>query len=253
MMMARLSRQTLVYMVLVVVVALFVLAASYQELEILSLAGRISTDNGILASYQLVPLKSSATSPSGLEVQLSILNTAFIKSGQSIALVVSMYNPTDSVLNVSKASNWSTEVMRDIGLSQPEPVASSGPCTSLPMGIVVLKGNLTTSELANGDWLMLFHPGLYNCPNMLFSDGYAFDPHSSNALPFSSTCTSEESCSMSKMAMTTATLAFSGYYVDSLSDVAGVNATFQTFEPGVYTIAGADEWGGLTVLHFVVA
>jgi hypothetical protein len=41
----------------------------------------------------------------------------------------------------------------------------------------------------------------------------------------------------------TAVMVFSGYYV---------GGSFKSFDPGVYTVVGGDEWGGIVLLHFVV-
>jgi hypothetical protein len=44
-----------------------------------------------------------------------------------------------------------------------------------------------------------------------------------------------------------------GYWTDNYPlDYTGVNATFSNFQPGIYTVAGGDEWGQLVVLHFIV-
>ena len=101
------------------VAALLLLAsvAVIQELELTDFGSKQSSQNQ-LPNYQLVPLTSSAPTGSGLELQLSILNTAFIKSGESIAFVVSIYNPTDEVINVTTGSSWAPAVMRDIGIGQ---------------------------------------------------------------------------------------------------------------------------------------
>jgi len=43
---------------------------------------------------------------------------------------------------------------------------------------------------------------------------------------------------------TTYTFTGNGYWTDS--------SEFKTFEPGVYTVAAADEWGALAIVHFTV-
>jgi hypothetical protein len=116
-----------------------------------------------------------------------------------------------------------------------------GPCGSLnfPMGFEIMRGNLTLDQVKNGESLQLYSPGIYSCPMMLSSiQSYVFSPSSNDATVMGS-CT-PSACFSENMS---ASMTFSGEY--------GLLG-FRSFAPGLYTLVGGDEWGGLTLLHFAV-
>ena len=174
------------------------------------------------------PSSSSSPTASGLELHLS-LNATSIVSGQSLFLTVWVYNPSPIQAEAAYAGNWGVQGM------------GVGPCgpMSFPMGLVIMKGNLSLAQVKTGAPLQLYEGGVIACPMiLLYVQSYVFPSHSSFATLVGSCSPSE--CASSNMS---ASMTFSGDY--------GLLG-FENFSPGVYTVVGGDEWGGLTLLHFTV-
>jgi hypothetical protein len=175
-------------------------------------------------------LSTSSFTPtaSGLELHLS-LNATSVASGQSVSVTVWVYNPTSSEADASYSGTWAVQGM------------GVGPCGAgnFPMGFVIMRGNLSLNEVKKGEALQLYGPGTYACPMILMSiQSYVFSPTSSFAA-LEGSC-SPSACFTDNMS---ASMTFSGEY--------GLLG-FSSFAPGLYTVVGGDEWGGLTVLHFSV-
>ena len=202
----------------------------------LATAGVVST---LLVFFLLAPVapgtgsslsSSSSFSPTafGLELHLS-LNATSIASGQSVSLTVWMYNPSPYQTEAAYSGKWAVQGM------------GVGPCgpVNYPMGFVIMKGNLSLAQVKDGAPLQLYGPGIIACPMiLLYVEGYIFPSHNSFATIVGSCSPSE--CMASNMS---ASSTFSGDY-----SLLG----FQSFSPGLYTVVGGDEWGGLTLLHFAV-
>jgi hypothetical protein len=176
-----------------------------------------------------LPASGFTTTTAGLELHLS-LNSTSVASGDPVSVSIWMYNPSASEVDASYSGNWAVQGM------------GVGPCGtgSYPMGISIMRGNLTLNQVKGGPALQLYGSGEYGCPMILFYvQSYNFSPASSFAT-LMGYC-SPSSCMTENI---TASMSFSGEYTAS---------GFTSFAPGVYTFVGGDEWGGLTLLHFVVS
>mgnify|MGYP001626368932 FL=1 len=177
----------------------------------------------------------------GLELLLSI-NSSDIKQGGSIAVNISLINILHSVNLVSAGHSW---IVSDVSL---------GPCNNMnyPVGIAVFRGYYTYSNVSNAkNPLMIFPHTL--CPLFIvYIRAYQFYPYGSSVSGEGGLVNGTyyvNSYIMSK------TFIISGYYVRQGSTNSSTNSVpivFNQFNPGVYTVVGADEWGGLVILHFYV-
>jgi hypothetical protein len=187
-----------------------------------------------LAGDDYAPAASSVSVQSirGLQLHLSVNGTS-IPEGEEVLISVWMYNPSSQDLQVSAAGQWQYEGF------------GTGPCgpSNLPMGILVFSGNLSIGDLQSAEPLELYEgpPVAYHCPVEYAIAGFVFHPLGDNAT-YLEVCGPSLSCQGSEASMT-AVMVFSGYYV---------GGSFKSFDPGVYTVVGGDEWGGIVLLHFVV-
>jgi hypothetical protein len=176
---------------------------------------------------------SAVTNPADhLELRLT-LNATSIRSGQAVNISISEFNPQPQPNNVTASDDWPIE-----GLSL-------GPCgtINLPIGLELFSGYYDASNVSSARALQLDSPGIYNCPMMMSVDSYSFHPSSSAADVYGS-CTPGFCFTMDVSSASSV----SGYW-GSGSSQAG---NFHRLSPGTYTVAAGDEWGALTILHFVV-
>src|SRR4029077_2721584 len=110
----------------------------------------------------------------------------------------------------------------------------------------ILKGNYTKDNISIGHPLQLYQPGVFHCPMILSGiDSYAFDP-ASNLANFVGSCTPNPCFKLQ--------IEDQALVAGSWSEILPFpgQASFHQFTPGVYTVAGGDEWGDLLVLNFTV-
>jgi len=172
----------------------------------------------------------------GLRLDLSVNSTSF-NPGDDIAITINEHNLRLLPNEVRAASDWKLQ-----GLSL-------GPCGTVnrPIGFAVFHGNYTKDDISAGHPLQLYKPGTYFCPMILSGiNSYIFDP-ASNLANVMGTCTPNPCFKLP---------------IEDQSEVAGSwgetilpflgQATFHQFSPGVYTVAGGDEWGDILLLSFTV-
>ena len=107
------------------------------------------------------------------------------------------------------------------------------------MGFAIYAGYYTISSILIAIPLPLYGPGPYMCPMILSNvDYYIFQPESDTAQVFGS-CVPNP-CLTVPVAMD---MYFNGFWLTYL---------YVDFPPGIYTVAVGDEWGALTLLHFIV-
>ncbi|MGC8558387.1 MAG: hypothetical protein ACP5NC_05275 [Nitrososphaeria archaeon] len=180
----------------------------------------------------------------GLELMMSI-NSRVIASGQTISVTISMINTLPKYNLVTASNNW------------PGFAVSTGPCGTMndPMGIAIFSGYYTLSNITSaGEPMEIYEPGIYNCPAMFHINAYAFLPHgSSTGQPaIDNAVLNVNSYELSR------TMKIGGYWSQSMpikysnTGIPLLTVQYKTFEPGTYTIVGADEWGGMVILHFQV-
>ena len=178
---------------------------------------------------------TSLTPPQGIQLNLSMTGNSptggvTLKPGDLASITISEYNPATTIANVSRASHWSSDAL------------ALGPCgtSGFPVGIAVLQGHYTSSNLTSGTPLRIFKPTA-PCPAAVAAPPwYAFQPQSDLAV------TSIGAAPMAIRAM----LGINGTW--SGGDIVGKGAAFSKFAPGRYTVVGGDEWGQLALQYFSV-
>gem|GEM_PF-4985116 len=191
---------------------------------------------------------SSTDSIDGLRLVLTMDATAIPLYG-TLSVRVQEQSTSPQPVNVTAADDWRLIVL-----------PSSGCGGADIMGIALFAGNYTKEDLSRssqlsgrGEYPCLL---LYGLPNVY---SYDFQPQSASATEAygcetnstgngagSSPCGCEmEACPpylMTERAQTQA-----NFSVDA------ENGDYHYLSPGVYTLVGADEWGAVAILHFVVA
>jgi hypothetical protein len=219
--------KTMEAVVVILIVALgasfvlnYTLYASNQQLR-----SEFNSLNETLAFPQSV---SVTDAPIGLNLSMA-LNTTLLQSGQGIDITITETNTLNTTITVNASDQWQLSSL------------SLGPCGTYnyPMGLAIFKGYYTSSNISTGDSLELYH-GIA-CPMfLLLITSYTFQPLSDMASvnnPYSSF----------NLTMASGITA-SGYWIGNLQG----QIEFSNFTPGIYTVAGGDEWGQLVLLHFVV-
>ena len=163
----------------------------------------------------------------GLRLALA-LNATTYHPGTDIFIVLDEQNTLSSENKVRISYTWRLNDM-----------VTSTPCNpaNYPFGVAVYQGDYPADKLVKIKPLYLFDPrNIYHCaagPSINFT--YVFKPLSD----IISLRPDEAELSTMKDE-----IKINGYWTDS--------AEFKSFEPGVYTVAAADEWGALAVVHFTV-
>jgi hypothetical protein len=163
----------------------------------------------------------------GLSLTLS-LNAATYQPGAYIFIVLDEQNTLSSENKVRISYTWRLNDM-----------VTSTPCNpaNYPFGVAVYQGDYTADTLAKIKPLYIFDPrNMYHCiagPSIYFT--YVFKPLSDLIILRS------DDAELNTMKDE---IKINGYWTDSVE--------FKSFEPGVYTVAAADEWGALAVVHFTV-
>jgi hypothetical protein len=205
----------------VVVVLIIALGAS------LALNYSLYASNQQLKSAGLIPQSVSTTNES-LGLSLSVaLSATYLQPGQGISITISEANTLNILNTVNVGTEWQFSPLSD------------SPCGvgSYPMGLAICQGYYTASNISTAEALNVYAYGMYACP-MLYPliYSYTFQPMSNMA--------SINPSGGFFMPMNSA-LAANGYWGMTAKD-------FHSFSPGIYTVAGGDEWGQLALLHFVV-
>lgn len=170
--------------------------------------------------------------PDGLAMTLSV-NTASLRTGQSLNITISERNTMDKVNRVPAAQAWAVD-----GLTL-------GPCGTLnyPVGLALYKGYYAAATIGGATPLKLYNPDTaYHCPMILSGiTAYEFQPSSTMADVYGSCAPNP--C-IKGMSIDPYFIA-KGYW-------SGSPATFHNFEPGIYTVVGGNEWGALAFLYVQV-
>jgi hypothetical protein len=191
----------------------------------------------------------------GLNLTVSLSSTSILQ-GQSMDVTVDETNVINATNIVNVSDKW--PLMSQYNYT----VLSAGICVSpsYPIGAAFYKGYYTASDISSAQPLEIYHPGVYSCPAEFYYQYFKFQPLSDNTTIFINEGINQNGTTVwSNMPYATEPMnvgiATNGYWTYSLSDLIetnAANAVFHTFDPGIYTIAGGDEWGQLVILHFVV-
>lgn len=195
------------------------------------------------------PLNASLLTGNQLRFEL-FLNSTSIRSGGGVLIGTEMANSESRYNNVSGASSWPANVssayawpasnVKNIGLNVIENCGTE----NFPLGMAVLKGHYTSANVSSASSLHLWDSTVPNqgCPAYPAGStlSYLFSPRSDFALP-------NPSFLGSSQAMKGA-FSVNGYWTGS-----GWNTgAFHHFDPGIYTLFAADEWGDVLFLYFAV-
>ena len=191
----------------------------------------------------------SSVSTNGIELTTSI-NATGVSSGEGLAVALSISNTLPTVNNVATSNDWSFQGV---------PVALWPACYfSMPAEVAVLDGNYSADELP----LVAGAEFQYQCAEGGTVHRVAFQPQSDKASLTGVMCGG--SCINGTMGTYGLSFNFTtkGYWdleylANSLNvPILGQQTNGQPyslpFVPGVYTVAVADEWGQVDVLHFEV-
>lgn len=175
---------------------------------------------------------ASISSTNGLNLSLSTDATTY-QTGQEISITVDEKNTLSTQNNVPSAYKWPTS-----GLSL-------SPCgtNSFPFGVAIFHGDYTATDVSTATPLVLYNPNeLPPCPVIPAITAYDFLPSSDLATEIVDNEFNSQAIAMNQSVTVT-------YYWNGN----GKNVTQRDFEPGIYTVAGGDEWGNLVVVHFTVS
>ncbi len=180
--------------------------------------------------------QANSNSSTGLETSLS-LNTTYLYPSQWISIGISENNTRNSVNNITSSNDWRIKYH------------SLWPCPRFPsIGIAVFSGYYTESNVTNAgaaNLVNFVNPEIiYACPVIFSGNSYSFEPLS-NLVNVSNFCA--PSNTIGCMIPMEGAVQLNGSWSEG-----GASATESALSPGIYTVVGSDEWGGLVILHFAV-
>lgn len=182
---------------------------------------------------------SDYNSTTGLNLTLS-LSGRILDVGDYLTINATVFNTRYSQANLP-----GSEQSRSF-------VFGPAPCSQLPLGVGIARGNWSASEISGTSPLQLYYPGIYNCPPMSFIDYFTIPPRSDLVTPYSSQASGEVSLGAENGVLT---LEAWGYWTEprqANGTLTSYPGQFSSFEPGVYTAIADDPWGQVALLSFVV-
>jgi len=189
-------------------------------------SGSTTTESPTTQPITIMPTTTSALSPNGLQLQVSV-NATNLSPGEALQISLSEYNTLATINNVRAEKNWGVS-----GLAL-------GPCPNVyaqPFGVAVFHGRYTAQNVSQATPLKIF--GLTACPMYIrLITGYVFLPKSIYAavMPGGDLTTGTPM---------SADLTVNGVYT------AGTQS--HPLDPGIYTIVAGDEWGTIEFLYVSV-
>lgn len=232
--------------------------SSATSTESASLTSTSRTSTSVIHSSQSFVkenVSASADSISGLKLILN-LDAKVIRMYQPLSVGLEEVNTSPQAVNVSAAQNWPIGVIGSGGCGSPEVV-----------GIALFLGNLTKKDLPArssqvgignaagclpGWTTSIPHSYLFQPGGSSASEAYACEVIApANAPPLASCgCSSNPCATLSvKQVQARYNTSVSKYFLVSVEKYGNGGYLY----PGVYTLAGADEWGAVAILHFEVA
>ncbi len=164
-----------------------------------------------------------------LKLYLSTDST-IIRSGQPIGIRISVNNTLSNPINVTAQDHWYYENV------------STGPCSRIGYGIALLGGYYTIENMTEGKNLSLYG-GVILCPPITqTAKVYEFQPQSDLVKEVECKQIEGFPCTTQTYEMGN-NYRFTGYWE---------YGNIKSFNSGIYTIVGADEWGHIAIQHFLV-
>jgi hypothetical protein len=176
----------------------------------------------------------SSLSINGLSLSLTIDTTTY-RSGEEATITVDENNTLSTQNNVPTADKWSMS-----GLSV-------NPCgtDAFPLGIGIFQGNYTLKTISSATPLNIYNPiNTWLCPPQPAIKEYDFQPSSDSVAQIIDGEPNSQTFEMKQ------SVSASSYWTVTKQTL--TQYELHNFEPGVYTVAGGDEWGNLVILHFTV-
>ena len=195
-----------------------------------------NSNNQISSSTTNLSNNNSNTAKSINGLNLSIaLDSLTYRSGRGIVIILDELNTLPALNNVTEAANW------------PYSHLQKDPCDFVsPFGLAIFRGDYTTTNLSTATPLTIYDPHATRlCPTIYPITAYSFQSLSdmANLIQDSNPGSTGNSHQMKYE------LTIQGYWPDN--DYYS-NSQLTSFEPGIYTVVGGDEWGALVVLHYTV-
>ncbi len=190
-------------------------------------ASSLSSASTTSTTSHLSNATASENMNDSLQLRLS-LNATTINPGQTLMITISEFNTLSTANNVTASDSWALD-----GLELGPCGHSYGPNQG-PLGVEVFSGHYTAANISQAQPLGVY-PSPIACPQFIrLMTGFLFQPLSDRAyvLPdYGGNATG-----------VSGGVAVGREYTD-LSSVG------QPLNPGLYTIAGGDEWGSLLLLY----
>lgn len=203
-----------------------------------------------MTSTLTITATASPTTPAGMSLRVSVNGTT-IHEGGNVAITATLVNTLDQNNNVSTSYKWPFYGLLMFNQNWPPCVYYS------PFELVVLRGNYSSGQL------IAMGPGGgpgYGCMEDWAISSFMFEPNSD--LTYFTASWGVTRISTSGPVNTSVTVTTNGYWDNSSSltyptPYAGLGqynflAAQHSFVQGVYTVAVADEWGQLDVVHLTV-
>jgi hypothetical protein len=176
---------------------------------------------GSFSSFQT----STVTSHDSSAVSISAsLNATVVGANQTIKVTVTDRNTLRLPNELPLSGNWRVQNL------------SLGPCypyASYPFGIAVFQGRYVLSNISSAKTLVIYAPGIYNCPSEGIASSFGFEP----------------------LQNTSSYVNLQGYWTtgETPNQYGGFSqGVLHPFLPGEYTVAAGDEWGHVEILYFQV-
>lgn len=200
-------------------------------------------------AYESTSTASATTSPSNGVALSASINASVVGAGEGLSVTVSVSNDLPTVNDVHTSNDWQFQGV---------PIELWPVCYySPPAEVAVLSGNFSADQLS----LVANSKLSYECAEGGSVDHVIFQPSSDRANLTGVICVA--SCDNETLGPYDLSYSFAvnGYWnMQYLANEVNVpiigmqgSQLYSTpFSPGVYTVAVADEWGQVTVLHFEV-
>ena len=212
-----------------IIVAFFIAVVIVGSVIVISL----TSNSNLTVSPQTISSSSAGSSGLELTLETSSNNTT---QGNNISISLSVTNPTFVQISLNAPNEWSNYVKDGFAI---------GPCSYLPYGIMIAEGNYSLNTMNDATSLMLYEPGVYFCPAIPAVSSFVFESHSSTVKLYYN---GDSGSQLQGTSNFDTSMNISGYWTGSNSS----NSVFHDFSPGIYTVFGADGWGQVSVLHFIV-
>ena len=215
------------------------------------LAGLSQRSTATVTSTLTITATASPTTPAGISLQLSV-NGTDIREGENVTITATLLNTLSRNNNVSTNNDWPFYGLQMFNPSWP-------PCwVYSPFELVVLKGNFSLTQIEG------MGPGGSPNVNCFDSQNYLYFVFEPDGDLVNVTISNLFGSGFQKLSPVNASVSVTtnGYWDNSSSltyptPYVGLGqynflAAQHSFVQGVYTVAVADEWGQLDVVHLTV-